>query len=282
MAHDEYGDDDERGGGEHRAPRGNRRGDSYRGGFVDDVPEDPGAQRRWSAGGGFSGHIDGYGRGGHGPGEYGFDGGMARGPNTEWGGGFAGGYGRQGEHGRRGGYGRETGARMGEWSGEPGGGRAYDSPEAQRRPRGRMIGGGYGGLQGRSAGHDVDAWGDEVQGGSYGRAWGRGQAGGWPDADDRRPRRPAEERARQNFAGRGPRGYRRSDVRINEEINEALTRHPEIDATDIDVRVESGVVTLSGAVDDKYAKRLAEDIAEECYGVTEVRNDLRVGRDRPQ
>ncbi|MDQ3949882.1 MAG: BON domain-containing protein [Gemmatimonadota bacterium] len=64
--------------------------------------------------------------------------------------------------------------------------------------------------------------------------------------------------------------------------NDALTRHPDIDATDIEVRVQNGEVSLAGAVDDKYAKRLAEDIAEACSGVTDVRNELRVRLPRPR
>jgi len=86
----------------------------------------------------------------------------------------------------------------------------------------------------------------------------------------------------QGHAGRGPRNYRRSDERIREDINEELTRHPGIDATDIDVRVEDGEVTLSGMVDDRRAKRLAEDIAEQCSGVEDVHNELRIDRAKQQ
>ena len=78
------------------------------------------------------------------------------------------------------------------------------------------------------------------------------------------------------YTGRGPRGYRRSDDRITEEINEELTRHPDIDASEIEVDVENGEVTLSGTVDDRQAKRLAEDIAERCSGVSDVHNRIRV------
>ena len=225
MARDEYDDDPRRPRG--RAPReADHESDAYRGGYGGEVADDPGAQRRWSAGGGFSGHSDGYGRGGSGPGEYGFSGGMARGPETEWGGGYAGGYGRQGDYGRRGGFGPQTGPLQGEWAGEPGG---YYGAQ----------GVGYGGLQGRGEG-----------------------------------------RARTSFAGRGPRGYRRSDGRINEDVCEALTRHPDIDATDVEVRVENGIVVLSGAVDSRYSKRLAEDIADGVFGVSDVRNELHIGPDR--
>jgi osmotically-inducible protein OsmY len=81
---------------------------------------------------------------------------------------------------------------------------------------------------------------------------------------------------RQNYMGRGPRNYKRSEDRIREEINERLTRHPEIDASDVDVRIENNTVVLSGVVEDRKAKRLAEDLAEEVWGVEDVRNELKV------
>jgi PleD family two-component response regulator len=76
--------------------------------------------------------------------------------------------------------------------------------------------------------------------------------------------------------GRGPKGYRRSDDRIREDVNEELTRHPDIDPSDIEVRVEQCEVTLTGTVDHRHAKRLAEDLAERVSGVTEVHNQIRV------
>ena len=77
-------------------------------------------------------------------------------------------------------------------------------------------------------------------------------------------------------AGRGPRGYQRSDERIREELNDRLTAHGHIDATDIECRVVNGEVTLTGFVDSRAAKRAAEDIADDLYGVREVHNQLRV------
>ena len=66
----------------------------------------------------------------------------------------------------------------------------------------------------------------------------------------------------------------------SDDVNEALTRSPYIDATDVEVSVEAGAVTLTGNVDDRAAKRLAEDIAESCFGVLDVNNQLKVGRQR--
>jgi osmotically-inducible protein OsmY len=80
-------------------------------------------------------------------------------------------------------------------------------------------------------------------------------------------------------AGKGPKGYRRSDERITEEINDQLITHSEIDPSEIEVKVTQGEVTLTGTVDDRQAKRLAEDIAEHVAGVTEVQNQIRVQRE---
>jgi hypothetical protein len=77
-------------------------------------------------------------------------------------------------------------------------------------------------------------------------------------------------------SGRGPKGWQRSDDRIREDVNERLTDHPHIDASDIEVQVQNGEVTLSGTVDDRQAKRLAEDIADSVSGVREVHNQIRV------
>jgi len=78
------------------------------------------------------------------------------------------------------------------------------------------------------------------------------------------------------FRGRGPRGYHRSDERVREDVCEALTDNDELDASDLDVGVSSGEVTLSGLVDDRRSKRLAEDVASSCRGVKDVHNLLRI------
>jgi hypothetical protein len=78
------------------------------------------------------------------------------------------------------------------------------------------------------------------------------------------------------YTGRGPRGYQRSDERIREDVCERLTQHGQIDASDIDVQVADGVVTLSGSVDKRQAKRMAEDLAESVSGVKDVQNQIRI------
>lgn len=78
-------------------------------------------------------------------------------------------------------------------------------------------------------------------------------------------------------AGRGPKGYRRSDKRIEEDINERLTHHGGIDATHIEVLVHDGEVTLQGTVDSRRTRRMAEEVVESVSGVADVDNQLLVG-----
>jgi len=81
-------------------------------------------------------------------------------------------------------------------------------------------------------------------------------------------------KARHAFWGAGPKGYRRSDERILEDVCEALgALHP--DAREIEVLVQDGEVTLGGHVRSRSEKWLAEDIAEDVLGVREVHNRLR-------
>jgi len=84
------------------------------------------------------------------------------------------------------------------------------------------------------------------------------------------------EMMRGPHTGRGPRSYQRSDERIREDVCERLCQHGYLDASDIDVRVQNGEVTMQGTVNDRLAKRTAEDVAENVFGVKEVHNQLRV------
>jgi osmotically-inducible protein OsmY len=80
----------------------------------------------------------------------------------------------------------------------------------------------------------------------------------------------------RGFAGRGPKGYQRSDERIREQLSDRLMDDDDIDASEITVEVKSGEVTLTGTVNSREEKRAAEDIAEQSPGVREVQNLLRV------
>lgn len=80
----------------------------------------------------------------------------------------------------------------------------------------------------------------------------------------------------RNFMGKGPRGYRRSDDRIYEEVCEALQDDPTVDASDIGVKVQDGIVTLEGKARDRMEKRVAEIVTVEIPGVLDVRNEIRL------
>jgi hypothetical protein len=157
-----------------------------------------------------------------------------------------GGYGREsvepwrqpGSHGgyQRPGYGREGSARWAQQSGDMG----YQQ-------------GGYGGWQGGSSPEESE------------RRW---QPSGFGGGQQRGAGGP--------YVGKGPKGYRRSDERIKEDVCEYLAQHGEVDASDIEVYVQDGEVTLTGTVDSRRVKRMAEDAAELAAGVREIHNQLRV------
>lgn len=79
-----------------------------------------------------------------------------------------------------------------------------------------------------------------------------------------------------SYAGRGPRGYQRTDERIREEVCDRLTDDPRIDASDVEVHMKGGELTLSGSVRTREEKRFTEDLVERISGVREVNNHLRV------
>jgi hypothetical protein len=86
------------------------------------------------------------------------------------------------------------------------------------------------------------------------------------------------ETERPTFRGVGPKGYQRSDARIQEDACDRLTRAPDIDASDIEVTTTKGEVTLSGRVRDRQQKRRAEDVMDSIPGVRDVQNNLRISR----
>lgn len=94
-------------------------------------------------------------------------------------------------------------------------------------------------------------------------------AGGWNESSQRR------QQQRSGFYGKGPKGYRRSDERIKEEVHEVLTWNNEIDASEVEVDVKEGEVTLTGSVSDRRMKRLAEELIEDISGVNDVVNQLK-------
>ena len=203
----------------------------------------------------WGGQGQGYGQGAYGQGAYGQGGFGQGGYGQSFGtGGYGRGYGQSYERGEypQSGYGQGGYGQGGFGQGEYGRG-AY--------------GGGYG-----QGGPEQSAWrGGYEESQRYGES-GRYPGGGYV------PLTYSSAIIVGRFYGRGPKGYRRSDDRIREDVSEELYRHPEIDASEIEVQVQNGEVTLNGKVEDRHQKRLAEDIVERSSGVTDVHNRLKVDR----
>jgi osmotically-inducible protein OsmY len=158
----------------------------------------------------------------------------------------------------------------------------YDRDEERNRGR---AGEGYYRRTARGYGYEGDRDTDYERGqrGREDRGWlGRmtDEVRSWFGDEDFERERRRDERRGGMYRGRGPRGYRRSDDRIKEDINDRLTDHPYLDASDIEVIVAAGEVTLTGLVDSRNAKRMAEEIAEDVSGVANVENRLKVRQDR--
>lgn len=83
-----------------------------------------------------------------------------------------------------------------------------------------------------------------------------------------------------NYRGKGPASYKRSDERISEDLHECLTEHSRVDASEIDIEVVKGKVTLSGFVPDRWMKFAAEEMAERVKGVEDIENKIRVQKTR--
>jgi osmotically-inducible protein OsmY len=91
---------------------------------------------------------------------------------------------------------------------------------------------------------------------------------------------PGDRGVRERRQGTRARGTgRRSDDSIQEEIRQSFTEHPDLDASEVEVIVEGGEVTLTGSVEDRDARWLAEDLVESVLGVSLVHNRLRVSND---
>ena len=78
------------------------------------------------------------------------------------------------------------------------------------------------------------------------------------------------------FRRPGPKGYKRSDERIREDICERLWHDTRFDVSDVSVHVNEGVVTLEGTVPRRYMKHGIEDLAADRPGVNDVENRIRV------
>lgn len=80
--------------------------------------------------------------------------------------------------------------------------------------------------------------------------------------------------ASADYYGKGPKGYKRKDSAIQEEVCETLLWSPDVDASEIEVTVNEGVVYLKGFVDSRHAKKVAERIVDHLSGIRDIQNQL--------
>ncbi|MDP9141064.1 MAG: BON domain-containing protein [Pseudomonadota bacterium] len=76
-----------------------------------------------------------------------------------------------------------------------------------------------------------------------------------------------------------PKGYTRSDERIKDDVCEHLYHANDIDLSDVSIESKDGTLVLEGTVPERRMKHRIEDIAEQCIGVSDVDNRIRVSRD---
>ncbi len=76
--------------------------------------------------------------------------------------------------------------------------------------------------------------------------------------------------------GAGPKTEKHGDDPVLHAVHDALTHEPWLDATDIELAVAGGVVTLTGTVTTDQQKELASKTTSEAKGVTEVKNELTI------
>lgn len=158
--------------------------------------------------------------------------------------------------GNQGRYGDRSGRGMSSYGG-------YDDRYGERYGQGRYgqerqgEQGGWGSSNRGQGGYDN--WGNQ---GGYGNQYGQGSMG--------------QNQMRGEHYGKGPKGYQRSDERIREDVSEKLYEAHDVDAGEIEVQVKNGEVTLTGTVSDRQQKRRAEEIVEQCTGVKDVQNQIRV------
>jgi len=127
---------------------------------------------------------------------------------------------------------------------------------------------GYGsGGFGSSGGYGSSSYGSSSHSSAFGSPY-----------DESRGAQGVSMRPGNQYSGRGPKGYSRSDERIREDVCERLTYDPEVDASDITVTVSNGEVTLEGEVENRHQKRRAEDVVERVNAVKDVHNQLKARR----
>ena len=231
-----------------------------------------------------------WGDGGYGP-AYGggssFSGALGGPSGASYGGSFGGGSGsgQGGGHGISYGSRRESGrfdAGRGDWS-------RGDWNEGRDEPRSwsgeGARGGDWGGQRetdwqrgGRGSSYSTSPYNERGPGwsGGMGGGGGMGWTGRGGEASSHERMMYGTEAERGRYSGRGPKNYRRNDERIKEDVCERLKASPDIDASDVEIEIKEGIITLTGEVGSRREKRAAEDALESISGVEDVTNQLKV------
>ncbi|WP_437651400.1 BON domain-containing protein [Sorangium sp. So ce362] len=69
---------------------------------------------------------------------------------------------------------------------------------------------------------------------------------------------------------------------MREDLCDRISDDPDLDASDVEVKVQNGEVVLSGTVRERRFKHQLEVLAERISGVTDVRNEIRMYREQQQ
>lgn len=88
-----------------------------------------------------------------------------------------------------------------------------------------------------------------------------------------------EARDRDRYSGgleRMTTGLNFADLTLKEEVGEALAFLEDVDASQVDVDVRDGIVTLTGEVATEREKQEAFDCASDVDGVSTVINQIRI------
>ncbi len=82
--------------------------------------------------------------------------------------------------------------------------------------------------------------------------------------------------SRENYSGKGPKGYKRSIDKIKDEACEILARDFELDASNIEVEIKENFLFLKGFVFSRQDKKKAESLVEDISGIDDVQNQLQI------
>jgi|GEM_PF-3629468 len=80
------------------------------------------------------------------------------------------------------------------------------------------------------------------------------------------------------FAGTTPKNFKRSDERIYDDICQKLSQEGHFDVSDVEIKVESGEVSLEGNIENRSDKHRIEMLVDSIMGVKDITNNLKIAR----